>query len=145
MYKYATIETLPFIQLLYIPLRLLHMHMKYDQMIVTPLLCVCETQRERTSEEEGRNIIRTHTGFLLFLFPFVWHLSKLLRDQMVFTSHAHSLSFFVAHSQEKSHLYPIKTSLSPGKLIACVRVCVQVISGGWAEFRFAAQQKEQNC
>ncbi|MEQ2274161.1 hypothetical protein XENORESO_015163 [Xenotaenia resolanae] len=112
------------------PSRLLHGYVKYNQMMATPLLCVCECQREGTRETEGRNIIRTHTGFLLFLFPFVWLLSKLLRDQMVFTSHAHSLSFFVAHSQEKSHLYPIKTSLSPGKLIACVRVCVHVISGG---------------
>lgn len=101
-------------------------------------------QREGTREAEEKNIIRTNTGFLLFLFPFVWNLSKLLRDQMVFTCDAHSLSFFVSHSQEKFHLYPIKTSLSLGKLIAYVRVCVQVISGGWAEFRFAAQQKEKN-
>lgn len=57
---------------------------------------------------------------------------------------AQSVVYFlllVARSQEKFHLYPIKTSLSPGKLIACVRVCVRVISGGWPEFGFAAQQK----
>lgn len=54
----------------------------------------------------------------------------------------HSLSFSVAHSQEKTHLCPIKTSLSPSKLIACVSICVQVISRGWTEFRFAARQKE---
>lgn len=85
-----------------------------------------------------------HTGFQLFLFPFVWLLAPLLWDQMVFTSHTHSLSFSVAHSQEKSHLYPIKTSLSPTKLIACVSAYVQAISRGCTEFRFAAQQKKKN-
>lgn len=84
-----------------------------------------------------------HTGFQLFLFPFVWLLAPLLWDQMVFTSHTHSLSFSVAHSQEKSHLYPIKTSLSPTKLIACVSAYVQAISRGCTEFRFAAQQKKR--
>lgn len=81
--------------------------------------------------------------FVLFLFPFVWLSARLLWDQMVFTSHTHSLSFSVAHSQEKSHLFPIKTSLSPTKWIAYVSDCVRVISGGWAEFGFAAQQKEE--
>jgi len=115
------------------PSRLLHGQMIYDQEMTIPPLW----------EGEGENDILTHTGFLLFLFPFVWHLSQLPWEQMVVTSHTHSLSFSVAHGQEKSHLYPIKTSLSPGKLIACVSVCVQVISRAWAELRFAAQQKEK--
>lgn len=93
-----------------------------------------ETGRKKEGREERGSKILPHTGFcfffLLFLFLFVWHLSGLLWDQMVFTSRTHSLSFSVARSQEKSHLGPIKTSLSPTKLIACVSVCVRLISGG---------------
>lgn len=104
--------------------------MIYDQEMLIPLFSLSVCVREREMVGKRGNEILTHTGFLLFLFPFVWHLSQLLWDQMVFTSHTHSLSFSVAHSQEKSHLCPIKTSLSPTKLIACVSVCVQVISRG---------------
>ena len=121
--------------------------MIYDQEMLIPLfffcLCVCVWETEREGGKEREWDPYPHTGFLLFLFPFVWHLSQLLWDQMVFTSHTRSLSFSVAHSQEKSHLCPIKTSLSPTKLIVCVSVCVQVISRGWTEFRFAAQQKKK--
>lgn len=109
--------------------------MIYDQEMPIPLVCACVCVCAR-----GGMI---HTGFQLFLFPFVWLLAPLLWDQMVFTSHTHSLSFSVAHSQEKSHLYPIKTSLSPTKLIACVSAYVQAISRGCTEFRFAAQQKKK--
>lgn len=125
------------------PSRLLHGQMIYDLRDAdSSFFFVCVWDRGKKRKGKGGNEILSHTGFLLFLFPFVWHLSQLLWDQMVFTSHTHSLSFSVAHSQEKSHLGPIKTSLSPTKLIACVGVCVQVISRGWTEIRFAAQQKE---
>lgn len=63
--------------------------------------------------QEERKKERKAQVFLLFLFPFVCCLPRLLRDQMGFISHTLSLSFSVASGQEKSHLRPIKISLSP--------------------------------
>lgn len=103
-------------------------------------VAVCVTVEERGREREAMRSLPTQV-FCCFSF----HLSGIslcscgTRWSLLLI---HSLSFSVAHSQEKSHLCPIKTSLSPSKLIACVSVCVQVISRGWTEFRFAARQKE---
>lgn len=98
----------------------MHGQMMYDQEMLIPLLCsfgcVC------VWDGEGTGSLPTQV-FCCFSFHSSG-ISQLLWDQMVFTSHAHSLSFSVAHGQEKSHLCPIKTSRSPTKLIACVSVCV---------------------
>lgn len=72
---------------------------------------VCVTEEERGREREAMRSLPTQV-FLLFLFPFVWHLSLLLWDQMVLYF-SYTVCHFLLHTAKKNPTYAQLRLASP--------------------------------